>query len=72
VRLGDGREHVLPWSPTFGERRPGEPLLYEDSYGRACIGVNQGSAVEVLGLAGGMAVTIRPEGGPGGPGPGTT
>ena len=61
VTLGDGREHVIPWSPTFGERRAGEPLLYEDSYGRACIGVNQGNAAETLGLAGGTPVTIRPE-----------
>ena len=61
VMLGDGREHVIPWSPTFGERREGEPLLYEDSYGRACIGVNRGNAAETLGLAGGTPVTIRPE-----------
>ena len=61
VRLGDGRVHVVPWSPTFGERREGEPLLYEDSYGRACIGVNQGNAAEALGLAGGTPVTILPE-----------
>jgi S-adenosylmethionine hydrolase len=61
VTLGDGREHVIPWSPTFGERREGEPLLYEDSYGRACIGVNRGNAAETLGLAGGTPVTIRPE-----------
>jgi len=61
VTLGDGREHVIPWSPTFGERREGEPLLYEDSYGRACIGVNRGNAAETLGLAGGAPVTIRPE-----------
>ncbi len=64
VTLGDGREHLVPWSPTFGERRAGEPLLYEDSYGRACIGVNQGNGAEALGLTGGMAVTIRPEGAP--------
>jgi S-adenosylmethionine hydrolase len=61
VTLGDGREHVIAWSPTFGERREGEPLLYEDSYGRACIGVNRGNAAETLGLAGGTPVTIRPE-----------
>ena len=42
VTLGDGRVHVIPWSPTFGERRPGEPLLYEDSYGRVCLGRQPG------------------------------
>jgi S-adenosylmethionine hydrolase len=61
LALGDGRVHVVPWSPTFGERRPGEPLLYEDSYGRVCIGVNQGNAAESLGLAGGLAVRLAPE-----------
>ena len=29
----------------------GDPLLYEDSYGRICLAVNQGSAVAALGLA---------------------
>jgi hypothetical protein len=61
VTMGDGRVHVVPWSPTFGERRPGEPLLYEDSYGRVCIGVNQGDAAELLGLAGGLAIRLAPE-----------
>jgi S-adenosylmethionine hydrolase len=59
VTLGDGRTHLVPWSPTFGERAPGEPLLYEDSYGRVCLGVNQGSAEAVLGLEGGLGVTLR-------------
>ena len=63
VALGDGRVHVVPWSPTFGERRPGEPLLYEDSYGRVCIGVNQGSAADALGLAGGLEVHLSAEAG---------
>jgi S-adenosylmethionine hydrolase len=63
VGLGDGRVHVVPWSPTFGERRRGEPLLYEDSYGRVCIGVNQGNAAEALGLAGGLEVRLVPEAG---------
>ncbi|HEY3335586.1 MAG TPA: SAM-dependent chlorinase/fluorinase [Candidatus Limnocylindrales bacterium] len=73
VSLGDGREHVIPWAPTFGEHREGEPLLYVDSYGRACIGVNRGNAAEVLGLAGGTRVTLRPEATPAGPaGPGAS
>ncbi len=61
MTLGDGRVHVIPWSPTFGERRPGEPLLYEDSYGRVCLGVNQGSAADALALASGLEVTLTPE-----------
>src|SRR3954453_19081630 len=61
VTLGDGREHVTGGAATFGERREGEPLLYEDSYGRACLGINQGSAADARGLVGGAPVTVRPE-----------
>lgn len=61
VTLGDRPVHVVPWSPTFGERRTGEPLLYEDSYGRVCLGVNQGNAAEALDLVGGLEVHLAPE-----------
>jgi S-adenosylmethionine hydrolase len=60
VALGDGRTLELAWAATFGELAPGDPLLYEDAYGRACIGVNQGSAVEALGLRDGVRVELRP------------
>jgi S-adenosylmethionine hydrolase len=63
LMLGDGRLHIVPWSPTFGERRPGEPLLYEDAYGRVCIGVNQGNAADAMGLTGGLDVLLTPEAG---------
>ena len=59
VRTGDGRELRLVWGRTFGELAPGEPMLYEDSYGRACIAVNQGSAVSALGLRDGTRLTLR-------------
>jgi S-adenosylmethionine hydrolase len=49
----------LPWASTFGELPPGTPLVYEDSYGRACIAVNQGSAAEALALTEDLAVAIR-------------
>lgn len=58
VRIGDADPRLLPWVRAFGELREGEPLLYEDSYGRACIGVNQGSAAEALGLRAGLSVTL--------------
>ena len=60
VVVGDGRELDLPWAGTFGERSPGDPLLYEDSYGRVCVGVNQGSAVEALALRDGDRLELRP------------
>ena len=42
--------HQLKWASTFGEVAPGSPLLYEDSYGRLCIAVNQGNAAKLLDL----------------------
>ncbi len=60
LRAADGRTFEVPWVRTFGERRPGEALLYEDSYGRACIAVNQGDASATLGLADGTVLELRP------------
>jgi S-adenosylmethionine hydrolase len=40
----------LSWVDTFGNVPPGEALLYEDSYGRLTIAINQGSAAELLDL----------------------
>ncbi|GAA0576351.1 SAM hydrolase/SAM-dependent halogenase family protein [Actinomadura livida] len=44
---------------TFGSVAPGEPLVWIDSSGRLGLAVNQGSAAEVLGLAGAESVTLR-------------
>jgi S-adenosylmethionine hydrolase len=40
----------LSWVDTFGNVPRGQALLFEDSYGRLTIAVNQGSAAEILGL----------------------
>jgi len=45
------KAHLLRWVSTFGDVDPGAALLYEDSYGRLCIAVNQGNAAKKLGLA---------------------
>jgi S-adenosylmethionine hydrolase len=42
--------HLLRWARTFGDVEPLAALLYEDSYGRLCIAVNQGNAAKKLGL----------------------
>jgi S-adenosylmethionine hydrolase len=47
------------WAETFGRVEPGQPLLYEDSYGRLCLAANQGSAVARLRLQDGQSVTIQ-------------
>jgi S-adenosylmethionine hydrolase len=60
LHLG-GRERPVPvvWAETFGRVEPGQPLLYEDSYGRLCLAANQGSAVARLRLQDGQSVTIQ-------------
>ncbi len=40
---------------------PALPLLYEDSYGRLCVAVNQGDAASLLSLQEDDRVTIRAE-----------
>ncbi len=59
VATDDGRVLPMPWARTFGVVAAGEPLLYEDSYGRACIAVNQGSAAAALGLVEGTRLQLR-------------
>jgi S-adenosylmethionine hydrolase len=54
----DGRPVGLTWRTTFGDAAPGEPLLYEDSYGRLCVAVNQGDAAAALGLVEDQAIAI--------------
>ncbi len=40
----------VAWVETFGAVPPGQPLLFQDSYGRLSLAVNQGSAVHDLGI----------------------
>ena len=60
ITIDNGERLQLPWVLTFGEVAHGQALLYEDSYGRLCIAVNQGSAADRLGLADGMSIDLRP------------
>lgn len=59
----DGRAAVterMPWVRTFGERPPGAPLLYENSFGQLAIADNQGDAATRLGVGPDRPVRIRP------------
>lgn len=58
---GRGRQRSLDvaWAETFGTVPQGEALLYQDSYGRLCLAVNQGSAAQKLRLAVRTEWTIR-------------
>ncbi len=49
----------LTWQATFGGALTGDGLLYEDSYGRLCLAVNQGDAAAVFGLGLDRTVEIR-------------
>src|SRR4029079_4459596 len=60
VTIDGARTLDVGWARTFGDLEAGDPLLYEDSYGRACVGVNQGSAVASLGLRDGNRLELRP------------
>ena len=57
--LGRGRPRTITWSSTFSDVAVGEPLLYEDSYGRLSIAANQASAAEALRLEDGLTLIIR-------------
>ncbi len=55
VRRADGsvagRDEAVRWARTFAEVAVGQPLLYEDSFGRLALADNQGDAAARLGLA---------------------
>jgi S-adenosylmethionine hydrolase len=53
------RRLEVTWETTFGSVARGAPLLYEDSYGRLCVAVNQGDAATSLGLAEDVRASIR-------------
>lgn len=53
-----GSRIEVPWVRTFGDVAPGGTLLYEDSFGRLALAVNQGSAAAELGLALDRAIRI--------------
>ena len=55
----DGREISVPWVAAFGDVAVGAALVYEDSYGRICLAVNQGSAAQRHELREDLEVVIR-------------
>lgn len=60
IRFSGWRDPMsVVWAPTFGEVPVGEYLMYEDSYGRLCVGQNQGNAGQSLSVPEGATVTVR-------------
>jgi S-adenosylmethionine hydrolase len=49
-----------PWARTFGERPPGAPLVYGNSFGQLAVADNQGDIAARLDVAAGRPVRIRP------------
>ena len=46
---------------TFADTRPGDLLLYEDSYRNISLAINRGSAAAILKARAGMELVIVPE-----------
>jgi S-adenosylmethionine hydrolase len=54
-----GERYFAVAARTFGDTRPGELILYEDSYRNLAVAVSRGSAGELLGVDEGNEVLIR-------------
>ena len=47
------------WAETFGRVAEGQPLVYEDSYGRLCLAMNRGNLAAASGLNADARIAIR-------------
>jgi hypothetical protein len=56
---GAMRTAEVPWVETFGRVAPGQPLVYQDAYGRLCLAANQASVAALLDLRGGQSLSVR-------------
>ena len=54
------QEYFAVAARTFGDARPGELILYEDSYRNVAVAVSRGSAADLLGVEEGSDLVIRP------------
>lgn len=60
LTVDDGAADIrAPWSETFGRVAEGQPLVYQDSYGRLCLAVDQGDAAAAFSLRVDQRVTLR-------------
>jgi S-adenosylmethionine hydrolase len=48
----------VPWQDAFGHAGEGQPLLYQDSYGRVCLAIDRGNAGTQLGLVDDQPVLV--------------
>ncbi len=54
---GEGYYAVM--ARTFADARPGDVILYEDSYGNMSVAINRGSAASMLHASPGQPLVIR-------------
>jgi S-adenosyl-L-methionine hydrolase (adenosine-forming) len=59
VTAASGRSERARYVRTFADAGAGDPMLYEDSYGRLAVAVNQGDAATRLGVAVDDEIRIR-------------
>jgi S-adenosylmethionine hydrolase len=59
LATASGRSELVRYTRTFADAGAGELILYEDSYRRLAVAVNQGDAADVLGVAIGDELRIR-------------
>jgi len=55
----NGRQYFAVAARTFGDARPGDLILYEDSYANVAVAVSRGSAAELLAVDEGSDILIR-------------
>jgi S-adenosylmethionine hydrolase len=53
------QEYFAVAARTFGDTRPGDLILYEDSYRNVAVAVSRGSAADLLGVDEGSGIVIR-------------
>jgi hypothetical protein len=57
--LLSGEGYYAVMARTFADARPGDVILYEDSYGNMSVAINRGSAAAMLHAAPGQPLVIR-------------
>jgi S-adenosylmethionine hydrolase len=60
IEIGAGERFIAMFVQTFADVRPGDVILYEDSYRMLAIAVNRGDAAAALKLAPDATVVLRP------------
>jgi S-adenosylmethionine hydrolase len=55
----NGERYYAVAARTFADARPGDILLYEDSYRNIAIAINGGSAAEMLAARAGDRIVVR-------------